>query len=234
LMLIPLMGLAIVLAQGYISGTAGLGRSAVIAAMFIAAFLIYMGQKMWRESVKRDALKAGYDAELAVGQELDQLIRQGAYVFHDFPADHFNIDHVVIAPHGVFAVETKGYTKPIDKRGKVNARMSFDGEVLRFPTFTTREPIEQAKRQADWLTKWLSSATGSAMHALPILALPGWYVEQSGVGAVRVFSGPQLNTLLQSLGAKRLSNEDLQRAVHQVQQRCQTVIPKHAEAEKAT
>ena len=37
------------------------------------------------------------DAEVAIGQELDQLMRDGAAVFHDMPAERFNIDHVVIA-----------------------------------------------------------------------------------------------------------------------------------------
>jgi len=54
----------------------------------------------------------GYDAELSVGQELNQLMRQGAVVFHDLPADGFNIDHVLISALGVFAIETKEYTKP--------------------------------------------------------------------------------------------------------------------------
>jgi hypothetical protein len=42
-----------------------------------------------------DNLRAGYDAELAVGQELDKLMREGAWVFHDVPGENFNIDHVV-------------------------------------------------------------------------------------------------------------------------------------------
>jgi hypothetical protein len=39
-------------------------------------------------------------------------MRQGAAAFHDLPAEQFNIDHVVVATEGVFAFETKGFTKP--------------------------------------------------------------------------------------------------------------------------
>jgi hypothetical protein len=48
---------------------------------------------MVRRGEELDNLRTGYDAELAVGQELDRLMRQGTIVFHDFPADGFNLDH---------------------------------------------------------------------------------------------------------------------------------------------
>ena len=45
------------------------------------------------------------------------------------------------------------------------------------------ESIEQAKRQAQWLSKWLSSAVGDLSELRPVLALPGWFVERvSGDG----------------------------------------------------
>jgi len=31
----------------------------------------------------------------------------GYHVYHDFPAERFNIDHVVVGPAGAFAIETK-------------------------------------------------------------------------------------------------------------------------------
>ena len=76
---------------------------------------------------------------MAVGQELDQLMRQGAATFHDLPAEQFNIDHVVVAAEGVFAVETKGFTKPNQGRGKADATVVYDGETLRFPRWTTQD-----------------------------------------------------------------------------------------------
>lgn len=44
----------------------------------------------------------GYYGERTVGEELNQLLREGCYVFHDFPADpNWNIDHIIVAPSGV-------------------------------------------------------------------------------------------------------------------------------------
>jgi hypothetical protein len=207
---------------------------APVYAGLVLVFVAIVMRKLWRTGERLDKLKAGYDAELAVGQELDQLMRQGAFVFHDFPAAGFNIDHVVIAPQGIFAVETKGFTKPNRGKGRPDATVLFDGTVLKFPTWTTKEPLEQAERQAEWLAKWLTSSIASPVNVLPVLALPGWFVELGGRSNVSVYSARQLAQLLRSRGAKPLSDQDVQRVVHQVQQRCRSVIPKYSENEKAS
>ena len=119
-----------------------------VYALAAIAFIATMLRKLLKAGTRLDHLKAGYDAEVAVGQELDQLMRQGAATFHDLPAEQFNIDHVVVAVEGVFAIETKGFTKPNQGRGKADATVVYDGETLRFPHWTTKEPLEQAERQA--------------------------------------------------------------------------------------
>jgi hypothetical protein len=43
-------------------------------------------------------LRLGFKGERAVGEELNQLLRQGFHVFHDLPFDSFNIDHVIVGP----------------------------------------------------------------------------------------------------------------------------------------
>lgn len=60
----------------------------------------------------RRSYQLGYEGEIAVGQELNQLMLDGYRVYHDFPGDKFNIDHIVVGPPGVFAVETKARSKP--------------------------------------------------------------------------------------------------------------------------
>ena len=45
---------------------------------------------------ERRAVRLGYEGELAVGQELEQFRHDGYYVYHDFPADTFSIDHIVV------------------------------------------------------------------------------------------------------------------------------------------
>ena len=222
---IPLLLLATYLAQVQVQS---LSRASHVAWIYFAAaiaFIAWMIRKLVKAGERLDHLRAGFDAELAVGQELDQLMRTGAAVYHDFPAEGFNIDHIVISSQGVFAVETKGYTKPGDMSGKEAAKVTFDGKVLKFPTWTTSEPIEQADRQAQWFSKWASSATGEKVLAWPVVALPGWFVERTGRSIVRVYSGRALGSLLNSGSGLSIAPQALQRIAHQVELRCRTVVP---------
>lgn len=234
LMVMPLFLLTFFLWHGHLRGLQAAMHLAPLFAILALVFVAFMLRKLWKAGERLDKLKAGFDAELAVGQELDQLMRQGALVFHDIPADTFNIDHVVIAREGVFAVETKGFTKPKQGRGKADATVHYDGKVLKFPTWTTNDPLEQAERQAAWLAKWLSSAVGEPVTVVPVLALPGWFVEQSGHGSVKVYSGKQLSGLPRTRGGQPLSAQQLQRIAHQIEQRCRTVAPRYSEIERAS
>lgn len=201
----------------------------VLACVGILVWALVQGRRVWRASQQVDQWWLGLDAEMAAGQELDQLMRQGAEVFHDFPAtDRFNIDHVVVARQGVFAVETKGFRKPNHLQGLEAARVAFDGQMLRFPDFASDKPLKQAERNARWLEEWLTSATGERVEVTPVVALPGWFVEYAGRGPVRVISGAQLQKhLLKSSVREPIGAEQMQRVVHQVEQRCRDVKPSY-------
>ena len=129
----------------------------------------------------RDNIRDGLLAERVTGMQLNRLIVQGCTVLHDLPCNGFNIDHVVIAPRGVYAVETKSFRKPrdaSDDKRDPGHQVNFDGKLLRFPDFVTREPVEQAQQQAQWLQRWLRESLKQDIPVTPALALPGWYVKQ--------------------------------------------------------
>lgn len=173
---------------------------------------------------KRHANRLGLDCERAVGQELNQLMFEGCRVFHDFPAENFNIDHIVVGENGVLAIETKGRAKPDRGRGAADAQVVYDGESLKFPGWVEREPISQAKRQAEWLTKWLSSAVGERVVVKPGLAFPGWYVDRKERDFL-IFSGRNLQFLAKTPTETSLSPSLVQRVAHQIEQRCRDVKP---------
>lgn len=225
---LPSFPLAYLLLHGLFSGRLpGLWLVALITmgALAYAAWRVVL---LRRSAAQMERLRIGLDGERAVGQELEPVLRQGAYVFHDFPAEHFNIDHIVIAPQGVFAIETKGYTKLIDDEGGVDARAVFDGQTLTLAGNSGRWALEQAARQAVWLQKWLASAAGENVRVVPVVALPGWFVDRKGRGEVSVLSGRELgDNLLKLRGAQPLDPAAMQRIVHQVEQRCRTVKPSY-------
>lgn len=228
LMLVPAFAVAALYATQLATGRIAPALVLVVVLVGMVLFCIRHVRLLLKKSTELDRLRLGMDAELAAGQELDQLMRQGAVVFHDLQAEKFNIDHVVVAPQGVFAVETKGYRKPNEIEGKASATVVYDGQTLKFPDWSAIKELEQAQRQAQWLAGWLSSATGEKTEVLPVLALPGWFVDRKGRGPVLVLSGGELRGhLLKARDAKPLSAEQMARVVHQVEQRCRDVKPSY-------
>jgi hypothetical protein len=162
--------------------------------LLIGAFVVMCGGAIWRifkSGRQRRIANAGLQAELYTAQELNRLMGLGCTVFHDIPAEGFNIDHVVIGPRAVYAVETKSVRKPRPSTSGDHFKVVYDGRSLRFPDFSDSKRLQQTKRQADWLASYLKQAIGRPVPVVPALALPGWWIDGSGQGAnsdLRVFN----------------------------------------------
>ena len=75
---------------------------AICLVLFTVPF-IYQLKKLYRLFGEGVNIRLGFEGERATGQELMMLMRDGAWVYHDLPYKYGNIDHIVIAPGGVFA-----------------------------------------------------------------------------------------------------------------------------------
>ena len=107
---------------------------------------------------------------------LEALRTAGYSVFHDVLGDGFNVDHVVVGPAGVFTIETKAWSKP----AKGAAEITFDGEsLLAAGREPERNPVVQAKAQANWLRQILAESTGKPYSVWPVVLFPGWFVKNS-------------------------------------------------------
>lgn len=124
-------------------------------------------------------MSLGRECEEYVGQELNLLMRDGAFVFHDLPYRYGNIDHVVVGHDRVLVIETKGRRKPRGTRGarSRDAHVRFDGHTLIFPDHTTTEPLDQALRHAEHMREAIRRQCGFGVGVVPVVALPGWFVE---------------------------------------------------------
>ena len=171
----------------------------------------------------RRIIRLGYDGEIATSQELNRLMLQGYYVYHDFVADKFNIDHIVVGPAGVFAVETKGRAKPVSGNGAADAKVIYDGNRLQFPKSVEVKPLEQAKIQAQWLERWLSSATGEKTQVRPVLALPGWFVERTSSKGIPVINPKVFKSIAKPIDGNILDERRIKSIVHQIEQRCKNI-----------
>lgn len=140
---------------------------------------------------RRQQAKDGLLAERVTGMQLNRMVAQGCVVLHDLPAEGFNIDHVVVAPRAVYAVETKSFRKPLKVATGDNYTVAFDGKTLRFPDLSNTDALAQAERYASWLARTLRDA-GFDVPVIPALALPGWRVAQPEevwrTSKVKVFS----------------------------------------------
>jgi hypothetical protein len=140
--------------------------------LFFAAIAIggYRIQKILRELPD---LRLGTEGERIVGERLETLRSQEYRIFHDIIEDDYNIDHVIIGPEGVFAIETKTRSKPA--RG--NATVTYDGRrVLVGGMAPDRDPIVQAKAAARRVRAILKEQCGVEVWVNPVVLYPGWYV----------------------------------------------------------
>jgi hypothetical protein len=196
-----------------------------IFALFPIILILFSLYKMSKYLGLRRRLRLGYDGEVAVGQNLTQLYKEGYLVYHDFPADNFNIDHIVIGSKGVFAIETKARSKPTSKNRLEDATVEYNGRVLQFPKGRDSDTIEQTNRQADWLATWLSNAVGEPVVVRGIVALPGWYVKRTSAEGIPVVNPKQFASLFEYIQPRFLSEETIKRVVHQIEQKCRDVEP---------
>lgn len=136
---------------------------------FFAFRLIRARQRLLR-------LRMARDGEKAVGQFLDNLRKDGHDVLHDIVGADFNLDHVLIGPKGVFAIDTKTRSKPV--RGQPVIHVNDLG--VRIGDGKVRdEALVQAAAQRNWLRAQLNDMTGRDYRVRSVLLYPGWYVEPS-------------------------------------------------------
>jgi hypothetical protein len=92
--------------------------------------------------------KMGIEGENKVTQVLKSKLDDGYYLVNDVlyindRGNKENIDHVVLGPNGIFAIETKHYS------GKITCK----GSYWQVPFPFGRSPSSQAKGNASWVSK---------------------------------------------------------------------------------
>jgi hypothetical protein len=181
-----------------LAGLAGLLVATVAGLHPAAGLLVTMvaaGGAWWRlrfrPSPETQAWRRGADGERHVARLLEPLVRAGWGVSHDLrvPGSKANVDHVVIGPPGVFAIDTKNY------RGRLH--LSRDGLLWHGRTFLL--PTLSATR---WEADMLQDRIGAPdIVVVPIVAVLGAVVpfgEVTSMG-VTVIPARRLSGVLRSL-----------------------------------
>lgn len=208
------------------------GTFVSLAAAIVAVLVLLLGMGCicyWtiRHFKTRRNYLLGYLGERAVAEELEPLTREGYHVFHDVPVEKvegsFNLDHVVVGPTGLFAIETKTRRKGRARDGFDDHKVFYDGRQLIWPWAEDTFGLKQAQNEADWLTKWVNQMTGISIAAKPILALPGWWVETRALGPVSVQNAKNLPSNIRGKGIRLLDDAQIDLIARQLDVRCRDV-----------
>ena len=181
-----------------------------IVAAFIGVMFATLG---FRKLKELKAIKRGEQGELIVAQTIERdLLPNGYVVFHDVQLEDgkrkFNIDHLLIGQNGVFAIETKNYSKP--KRGDV--KVTYDGKRVRWNGMAHKEDeARQAVAVAMAAKDFIFKETGLKVYVKPVLCAVGWYAVSEDLfrQPVLLLMEKQLGTIIPKVYPKvPLSEQD--------------------------
>jgi len=173
-------------------------------AWFAGAFAlcVVMTALFWSKGVRRvESYFKGARGEERVAAILDTL--PGTWhVFHDFVAGGYHVDHVLVGPTGIYAVETKNW------RGRVTVEK---GEMIVDGRLADRSPLLQTQRQADAVKVALKNA-GQECEVSPVLCLASdTFAERlQSVGGTTVLNASSLVAWVQD-GPGRCSASEIAR-----------------------
>lgn len=171
--------------------------------------------RAWRER------NLGLEGERMVGRELNLLMLDGCRVFHDLVDRQVgNIDHIIVAEHAVFVVETRMLRKRGTSTQEKEHRVLYNGSELQFPGFCTSKPLQQTERNARWLEEYLRQKIGVQVPVNPILTLPGWWVRQTGEGKVTVVNSKQIGYVVVDKAATPLPGALRQSIINLLDDKC--------------
>jgi hypothetical protein len=168
-------------AKRWLSGGLHIGVLIVLATLAS----IYCAFRLSR--LRRDIrnLKQADKAERHVSDLLRRLRRYDYVTFDDLMDEtagwKSNIDHVVVGPGGIFAIETKGYS--VFGNGRIE--IGKDGELRLSNKTAHGDPLEQARSSARKISRHLQGYLRHDFFVQPVLVFPGWEIampkSESGV-----------------------------------------------------
>lgn len=182
-----------------------LGRAFGLFAVLFIASIVFMTVS-WRRGVRRvTSFFVGARGEERVAGVLATLPAT-YHVFHDFVASGRPVDHVVVGPAGVFAIETKNW------RGKVTVE---DNDVLVDGVLADRAPLRQALHEGDAVrTELTKLGWEGAVQPVLCFASDTFAESQKIVGRVAIINAQRLAEWIRTL-PEILPPEELERLVQQ-------------------
>jgi hypothetical protein len=99
----------------------------------------------------------------------------------------------------------------------------FDGKLLQYPNGSTADGIEQCKRQAEVLSRWLYRRLGRKQFVFAVLTLPGWFVKKTRNFDLQVVNPKQLREIINTKEYSLTKPEIVQIAAV-IDEKCRDVV----------
>jgi hypothetical protein len=167
-----------------------------LAVIVVVADTIYRARKGYPGKVRMTA------AQRHTRRQLNKLGRAGYHAMHasPIPDSEDQIDHLVVGPAGVFAIDSEDWDKRLIVRTK-------SGKQLWHGPFSKKDRLEHALWEAQRASDLLSGETGTQVAVRPAMAVYGPRVpwDVATIRDVDVFSGPRLRKYLR----RRARNGDI-------------------------
>lgn len=172
-------------------------------------------------------------AQKQTQRQLAKLERSGYRALHSrlIPQSEEHIDHLVIGPAGVFAIDSEFWDKQLPVRTK-NARQLWHGP------FSMKQRLEHARweseRAAEYLSRHaesglLTSLPGGTISVRPAMAVYGpripWDI--ATIRDVDVFSGPRLRTYLRRYARQNHARPLNATQIEQIWRAAHSAFPDH-------
>jgi hypothetical protein len=197
----------------------------ITIAVIAAIASIWSAYRLWKVLNLRRRIRLGFEGERHVGEALNQLMLVGYRVFHDFlitdkPRSIRNIDHIVIGPNGVFAVETKTRRKV---KGENGAKVTVLDNALQYPWGRDQRDLAQAQEDSTWLAEWLSKMSNEPVKVGSILVLPGWFIDRRSKPVVTVLSGSEVAANIPKLNGTATDDGEIRRLAAIIEDRNRSI-----------
>lgn len=154
----------------------GVSVHPAIQTLLAVAVIILAARRVFAFRARAARMHQGMLGEQVVGQYLETLRSQGYEVFHDIQEDGYNLDHVLIGPTGVYAIETKTISKPAER----SAVIVYDGQRVLVGGHTPdRDPLAQAEASADRVGEILEAGLAERVFVRPVVLFPGWFIRKT-------------------------------------------------------
>ena len=177
-----------------------------LAIVAIIADTIYRARKNYAGKIRLTA------AQRRTRRQLTKLGRAGYLAMHarPIPESQDQIDHLVVGPAGVFAIDSEDWDKRLVVRTK-------SGKQLWHGPFSKKDRLQHAQWEAQRAADLLSGAIGKPVIVRPAMAVYGpripWDV--ATIREVDVFSGPRLRKYLRRRArqgeVRPLTDEEIER-----------------------